>query len=111
MNAQSNIIRGVRPIDPAMLASIVPGHFGAPRTLSGPLPVYHEHGHNHCPGCSRSQWLVGRTTAECFFCGTALPLAATFQSQDAALERPRLVHGKTEPRHTEIRLNARKVAA
>lgn len=27
-----------------------------------------------CPGCSRTNWLVGRTTAECAFCGMALPL-------------------------------------
>jgi ribosomal protein S27E len=27
-----------------------------------------------CPGCSRSQWLVGRIMAECAFCGTALDL-------------------------------------
>jgi hypothetical protein len=30
---------------------------------------------NHCPGCGRAQWLVGRLTAECAFCGCALPLA------------------------------------
>jgi hypothetical protein len=30
---------------------------------------------NHCPGCGRAQWLVGRLLAECAFCGTALPLA------------------------------------
>jgi hypothetical protein len=29
----------------------------------------------HCPGCSHSNWLVGRITAECAFCGTALPRA------------------------------------
>ncbi len=29
---------------------------------------------NHCPGCGRSQWLIGRVTAECAFCATALPL-------------------------------------
>lgn len=29
---------------------------------------------NHCPGCSRQNWIVGRTMAECAFCGTALPL-------------------------------------
>lgn len=27
-----------------------------------------------CPGCGRNQWLVGRTTAECAFCSTALPI-------------------------------------
>lgn len=29
---------------------------------------------NFCPGCGRSQWLVGRLMAECAVCGTALGL-------------------------------------
>lgn len=29
---------------------------------------------NHCPGCGRTHWLIGRATAECAFCGTAVPL-------------------------------------
>lgn len=29
-----------------------------------------------CPGCGRSHWHVGRLSAECAFCGTALPLEA-----------------------------------
>jgi hypothetical protein len=29
---------------------------------------------NHCPGCSRQNWIVGRLMAECAFCGTALAL-------------------------------------
>jgi hypothetical protein len=39
--------------------------------------VYREHEVNHCPGCSRTHWYVGRTMAECAFCGTALPLEAS----------------------------------
>lgn len=31
---------------------------------------------NRCPGCGRSNWLVGRVSAQCGFCSTALPLAA-----------------------------------
>lgn len=31
---------------------------------------------NHCPGCGRSQWHVGRSSAECAFCETAIPFAA-----------------------------------
>lgn len=27
-----------------------------------------------CPGCGRSHWLVGRATAECAFCATAVPI-------------------------------------
>ena len=29
----------------------------------------------HCPGCGRSNWLVGRIMAECGFCSTAIVLA------------------------------------
>ncbi len=37
--------------------------------------VYREHQVNHCPGCGRTHWLIGRVSAECAFCTTALPLA------------------------------------
>jgi hypothetical protein len=37
--------------------------------------VYRQHETNHCPGCGRSNWLVGRVSAECGFCSTALPFA------------------------------------
>ena len=43
----------------------------------GYSPVYRADEVNHCPGCGRSQWLVGRITAECAFCATALPLEHT----------------------------------
>ncbi len=36
--------------------------------------VYRSDEVNHCSGCGRSHWLVGRLLAECGFCGTALPL-------------------------------------
>lgn len=32
---------------------------------------------NHCPGCGRTNWYVGRFSAECGFCATALPLVET----------------------------------
>lgn len=41
----------------------------------GLQPVYHEHKTNQCPGCGRTQWYVGRISAECCFCATALPLS------------------------------------
>ena len=54
------------------------------RTGSGFLPhdpavrgyhaVYRPDHINHCPGCGRSHWIVGRMLAECGFCATALPL-------------------------------------
>jgi hypothetical protein len=37
--------------------------------------VYREHEINHCPGCGHTQWIVGRVSAECAICATALPLA------------------------------------
>lgn len=36
--------------------------------------LYRENEVNHCPGCGRTHWHIGRATAECAFCGTALPL-------------------------------------
>ena len=44
-------------------------------TLRGYHAVYREHEVNHCPGCGRTHWYVGRMMAECGFCATALPLA------------------------------------
>ena len=40
----------------------------------GYYAVYREHEINHCPGCGRTHWLIGRMSAECAFCSTALPL-------------------------------------
>jgi hypothetical protein len=36
--------------------------------------VYRDGEINHCPGCGRTHWLIGRVSAECAFCSTALPL-------------------------------------
>ena len=36
--------------------------------------VYRDSEVNHCPGCGRTHWLIGRMSAECAFCSTALPL-------------------------------------
>ena len=40
----------------------------------GYQPMYHQDIVNHCPGCGKSQWYVGRFSAECAHCETALPL-------------------------------------
>jgi hypothetical protein len=52
-------------------AGAAPARVPSPR---GYRPVYRQRQVNHCPGCGRSQWLVGRLLAECGFCATALPL-------------------------------------
>lgn len=36
--------------------------------------VYRPGEANHCPGCGRSNWYVGRQVAECGFCGTAIAM-------------------------------------
>ena len=41
----------------------------------GFAPIYRENEVNHCPGCGRTHWYVGRISAECSFCATALPLS------------------------------------
>lgn len=43
--------------------------------LRGYHVVYRENEVNHCPGCGRTHWIIGRMLAECGFCATALPLS------------------------------------
>jgi hypothetical protein len=43
--------------------------------------VYRANEANHCPGCGRSHWYIGRVSAECGFCGTAVPLAETSRQE------------------------------
>ena len=47
--------------------------------------VYRDGEVNHCPGCGRTHWLIGRMSAECAFCvqpgvgnANVLELAAEF---------------------------------
>jgi hypothetical protein len=47
--------------------------------------VYRENEVNHCPGCGRTHWYVGRTLAECGFCATALPLSESFRQPASAV--------------------------
>ncbi len=43
--------------------------------LSRPFSlVYRQNAVNHCPGCTHTNWMIGRMVAECAFCGTVLPL-------------------------------------
>jgi hypothetical protein len=49
--------------------------FGAELVGRGHHVVYRAQETNRCPGCGRAQWHVGRATAECAFCETAIPLA------------------------------------
>lgn len=48
---------------------------------------FHPGEHNHCPGCGRSHWHVGRLTAECAYCATALPIAGATSSGAGVMRR------------------------
>lgn len=65
------------PIAPAMLARIMADAAAAglahDPVARGYVVAYHGPA-TPCPGCSRSNWLVGRQLAECAFCATALPI-------------------------------------
>jgi hypothetical protein len=63
-----------------MIASIVRRtgeRFAHDPVFRGYHAVYRAGVVNHCPGCGRSHWIVGRFSAECGFCATALPLIDT----------------------------------
>ena len=53
----------------------------------GYKPVYKLNSVNPCPGCGRTHWLVGRSTAECAFCATALPIEESYVGQSATITR------------------------
>ncbi|MBC6434860.1 hypothetical protein FM036_32785 [Nostoc sp. HG1] len=50
--------------------------WSAPYQPSGFRATY-RFGHiNHCPGCGQTQWHLGRSSAQCAFCATAVPFAS-----------------------------------
>lgn len=46
--------------------------------------LYRRDATNYCPGCGRTQWLVGRRSAECVFCATALDLDNGYRKANIA---------------------------
>lgn len=77
--------------------------------------VYRANAENHCPGCGRSHWYIGRLSAECGFCGTAVPLAEARFDDSApqggtGSQRPRKAAGtKDQRRHSRMPANGRKL--
>ena len=67
-------------------------------SLRGYHAVYRDNEINHCPGCGRTHWYLGRTLAECAFCSTALPL------QDAVHQglTPRPTFYRSRPSYAEL---------
>lgn len=77
--------------------------------------VYRTNAENHCPGCGRSQWYIGRISAECGFCGTAVPLAEARHDEvgpraSAANSRARNAAGTADQRrHPRMPAKGRKL--
>lgn len=65
------------------------GRAGFDPAVRGYHAVYHEDHVNHCPGCGRTHWILGRMLAECAFCATALPLSDSYQGQAHSFTVPR----------------------
>jgi hypothetical protein len=54
-------------------------------TQKGYHNVYKAGEVNHCPGCGRTHWIIGRQSAECAFCTTAVPLEEPAPSSQATI--------------------------
>jgi len=65
-----------------------PRDVGLDLSARGHHVVYRANESNRCPGCGRAQWYVGRMTAECGFCGTAVALAEAEWSGAGRAEMP-----------------------
>ena len=82
----------------------------ATATFAASLPhrghhiVYRANAANHCPGCGHSNWFIGRVSAECGFCATAVPLA------EARADLPAARSSAAKLSHAEQRRFARSAA-
>jgi hypothetical protein len=89
--------------------------FAASLARRGHHIVYRTNADNHCPGCGRSQWYIGRISAECGFCGTAVPLAEARHDEigpsgGTATSRSRNAGGTADQRrHPRITAKRRKL--
>jgi len=73
--------------------------FAAGLAKRGHHIVYRANEPNHCPGCGRSHWYIGRVSAECGFCGTAVPLAETSRHESISINtRSRKVSTSSDQR-------------
>jgi hypothetical protein len=59
----------------------------ARRENAGYVVVYRPGGSNHCPGCGRSHWYVGRNSAECAFCALTLDLVEPMRGSATGMLR------------------------
>ena len=84
--------------------------FAATLAQRGHHIVYRINADNHCPGCGRSHWYIGRISAECGFCGTAVPLAeARHDETPSSAPRRGRTTSANQRRHPRMSAEGRKL--
>jgi hypothetical protein len=84
--------------------------FAATLANRGHHIVYRANASNHCPGCGRSQWYVGRVSAECGFCGTAVPLAEARHDDGGSAKSVKIRSGTDDQRrHQRLQAEGHKL--
>jgi|SRR6476646_5995351 hypothetical protein len=84
--------------------------FAAGLAKRGHHIVYRANESNHCPGCGRSHWYIGRISAECGFCGTAVPLAeARHDDATPATPRKNTISSADQRRYPRMASKGRKL--
>lgn len=84
--------------------------FAAGLAQRGHHIVYRANASNHCPGCGRSHWYIGRVSAECGFCGTAIPLAEARRDEViSSAPRPTSVTSADQREHERLPAKGRKL--
>ncbi len=58
-----------------MTVQIPAKNFAQEISSRGFMPLYYTGESNYCPGCGGRHWHVGRISAQCARCDTALPIA------------------------------------
>ena len=81
-----------------MLRSIEARRIPFNPNVRGYHAVYRENEINHCPGCGRTHWYLGRSLAECAFCETALPLQEAYSQGPS----PSVVGWSSRPSYQEL---------
>ncbi len=84
--------------------------FAATLARRGHHIVYRANASNHCPGCGRSHWYIGRVSAECGFCGTAIPLAEARRDEaPSSVPRPAATQSANQREHPRMPAKGRKL--
>lgn len=92
-----------------MVYERAPASFAAGLAQRGHHIVYRANASNHCPGCGHANWYIGRVSAECGFCGTAVPLAEARHDEATTPSRRASVTSADQRRHPRMRAKGRKL--